>query len=321
VHKTTLGGMPGCGLQTAQGPLSSGVGGFQVTGRGLRVARLKDEWYRDLEDPDAAVASIKSGDVGADIFTFWQRLPEVVPKYRYRMERDSIAAIPVTSYDHWFKHQLNSKGRNLIRKSAKAGVVVKEAAFDDDFLSGMMQIFNESKIRQNRPFWHYGKDLPTLKREFSRNIFREELLGAYLEAELIGFIFLAYAGPYAMLTQIISKIAHRDKAPSNALLAKAVQVCADKGVPYLVYAMWTDGGLGHFKRQNGFDKYDLPRYYIPLTLKGRAAVAMNLHHGLHGLVPSTMRPLLMELREYWYKRRCPDSRPPDDKLRSRRNAG
>ena len=83
---------------------------------------------------------------------------------------------------------------------------------------------------------HYGKDFETVKREFSRFLFREEIFGAYLGEELVGFIMLADAGKYACLGQIISKIAYRDLAPNNALLAKAVERCAEKGFPYLVYA-------------------------------------------------------------------------------------
>ena len=50
---------------------------------------------------------------------------------------------------------------------------------------------------------------------------------------MIGFIFLICADRFAALGQIISKIAQRDKAPNNALIAKAVERCAEKGIPYL----------------------------------------------------------------------------------------
>ena len=93
-----------------------------------------------------------------------------------------------------------------------------------------------------------------MKRQFSRYLFREDLIGAYVEDELIGFIMLANAGRYGVLGQIISKIQHRDKSPNNALIAKAVEVCARKGLPHLVYAYWGDGSLANFKRHNGFEE-------------------------------------------------------------------
>ena len=144
------------------------------------------------------------------------------------MEWDDIAVLPVKSYDDWWSKQIKSRTRGLIRKAEKEGVVVREAEFNDDFVRGMVSIFNESAIRQGKPFWHYGKDFETVKREFSRYLFREDLIGAYYNDELIGFIMLAYAGPYAITGQIISKLAHRDKAPNNALLAKAVEICDRK---------------------------------------------------------------------------------------------
>jgi hypothetical protein len=147
---------------------------------------------------------------------------------------------------------------------------------------------------------HYGKDFETIKRQFSRFLFREEILGAYLGGELVGFIMLAYAGKYAVLGQIISKIAHRDVAPTNALLAKAVERCAEKGMPYLAYAHWLDDTLGDFKRNNGFQKFDLPRYFVPLTGKGKLALKLGLHRGWKEAVPKQIRSPLKKMRTHWY---------------------
>jgi hypothetical protein len=62
-------------------------------------------------------------------------------------------------------------------------------------------------------------------------------------------------------------------------LAKAVERCAEKGIPYLAYAYWLDDGLRDFKRSNGFQKFDLPRYFVPLTCKGEFALNLGLHLG------------------------------------------
>jgi hypothetical protein len=177
---------------------------------------------------------------------------------------------------------------------------VKPATFDDRFIQGMTSIFNETPIRQGRRFLHYGKDFETIKRQFSRFLFREEIFGAYLAEELAGFIFLVDAGRYAFLGQIISKIAHRDLAPNNALLAKAVERCAEKRFPYLVYALWLDDSLGDFKRSNGFQRFDLPRYFVPLTTKGKLALKVGLHRGWKEAAPKQLRKPLKRLRRYWY---------------------
>jgi hypothetical protein len=280
------------------------IGGTELvlTGKGAKIARLADEWYEDVTDPERLIAGLKQSPVKADLFTFWQRLPHTSPQFKYHLEWESIAALPISTYEHWQQAQLNPKSRNLLRKAAKQGVVVRQTEFTDEFVAGMTDIFNETPIRQDKPFWHYGKDAATVKREFSRYLFREQLFGAYVGDTLIGFIFLAHAKTYALLGQILSATKHRDKAPNNALIAKAVEVCASANIPYLVYAMWTEGSLGHFKRQNGFERFDLPRYYVPLTLKGKVILMLGLHHGPSGIIPARVKRLLLGLRQKWYAR-------------------
>jgi hypothetical protein len=264
-----------------------------LKGRLLRTARLEEEWYEDVENPADLIQAIKESGCGADVLNFWQRLPDVKSKYNYYLERDPVAAIPITTFAHWWEKQIDGKTRNMVRRAEKKGVVVRRSEFDDTFVEGMTSLFNETPVRQGKPFWHYGKDAATIKREFGRFLFREELFGAYLGEELIGFIFIADTGNSATLGQIISKIAHRDKAPTNALVAKAVERCVEKGVPYLSYAKWVDGNLGEFKRNNGFQKFDLPRYYVPLTAKGRLCVSLKLYRGVN-LLP---QPILRRLKD------------------------
>jgi hypothetical protein len=283
-----------------------------VEGKLLRIAKPhaspQQEWFEDVENPENLVDAFRKTEHCPDILTFWQRLPDTKPKYSYAMELDSIAALPIKSYSFWWEKQIDRTARNKARKGEKKGLVVKPATFDDQFIHGVTSIFNETPVRQGRPYLHYGKDFDTVKREFSRFLFREEIFGAYLGEELAGFIMLCDAGNYAFLGQIISKIARRDLAPNNALLAKAVQRCAEKRLPYLVYAYWVDDGLGNFKRDNGFQKFDMPRYFVPLTTKGKLAVSLRLHRlspfGLHRGwkrgVPKELRSRLKQLRARWY---------------------
>ena len=106
-----------------------------ITGKFLKTARLKEEWYDDVDDPKNLIKALKSHKVRADIFTFWQRLPETTPHYSYHLEWDSIAALPISTYDHWFKKQINAKTRNLVRKAEKKGVQIKLDEFSDSFKS------------------------------------------------------------------------------------------------------------------------------------------------------------------------------------------
>jgi GNAT acetyltransferase-like protein len=271
-----------------------------MEGRVPRIARLEQDWCEDVEDPEILINILRKTAGRPDVLTFTQRLPDLEPKYAYQMELDSMAALPIKSYSFWWEKQIDRKARNKVRKAQKKGVTVRMASFDDTFVRGMTSIFNETPIRQGRRFLHYGKDFETIKRQFSRFLFREEIFGAYLAEDLVGFIFLADAGRCAFLGQIISKIAYRDLAPNNALLAKAVERCAEKGFQYLVYALCLDDSLGDFKRSNGFQRFDVPRYFVPLTPIGKLALKVGLHRGWREAVPKQIGKPLKKLRKHWY---------------------
>lgn len=276
---------------------------ISVSGEFLKVARLQEQWYEDLEDPKGLVKALLENNVVADLLTFWQRVPHSEPLFDFPFEWEDVAVLRVQTYEHWWKNQIKSQMRNIIRRSEKRGLVVREAEFDDEFVNGMTGIFNETPVRQGRRFWHYGKDVETVKKEFSRYLFREDLIGAYYEDSLVGFVMLANAGSYAITGQIISKIEHRDKWPNNALIAKSVEICARKKIPYLAYSYWDKSSLTEFKRRNGFEKLSLPRYFIPLSNRGKIALKLRLHHGIRGVLPENVLEFLKTLRRTWYLRR------------------
>jgi len=294
---TTSAGSP---LAAARAPERDAL---EISGTAVRIARLSDEWYQDLDDPESYIQELKRNRVRADLFTFWQRLPDTEPRYPYHREWEPIAALPVSTYEHWYKNVINNKTRNLIVKAAKKGVVVRRAVFDDDFVRGMTAIFNETPIRQERRFLHYGKSFETVKREFARFLFREELVGAYAGDELIGFVFMGNAGRYASLGQIISAVRHRDKSPTNALVAKAIEICAERGISHLVYALWPRGPLRDFKKHNGFEEVRLPRYYVPLTTRGALSLKLGLHRGVTDRLPDDVLMYLRGIRSKYYARR------------------
>jgi hypothetical protein len=277
-----------------------------VSRRGpISVVGLEDDWYEDLNDPAGVINGLRrNSGFKPDIFTFWQRLPNIEPKYPFHMERESIAVLRIESYDHWLNKQIKGSARNKIRKSEKAGVQVREVAFDDDFVRGVVKIFNETPTRQGRRFWHYGKDFATVKSQFSRFLFREDLIGAYYQNELIGFVMLGNAGNHGVLGQIISMVSHRDKATNNALMAKSVEICAEKEFSYLVYAFWSDSTLADFKRFSGFEEVKLPRYFVPLTQKGKLALKLGLHRGWKAAVPDKIKNPLKQIRRSWYSWRA-----------------
>jgi len=277
------------------------VNGLTIVIRGdfLKKASLHEEEYQDVCDPSNVIKSLSAISNKPDIFTFKQRYPDIVPHYGYHIEQEEIAVLPISSIDDWQNNRISNNTKRAIAKAKKNGVQIRLVNFDRAFIEGMKTIFDESPVRQRKPFWHYGKDLLTIEKEFSKFLFREDIIGAYLHENLVGFIFLAYTGRYAMPTQILSSLAHRDKGVVSALLAKAIEICVEKQIPYIIYGDWQESSLTEFKRRNGFIKAHIPRYYVSLTLRGKLAINLGLHHRLPQLLPAPLRRFLLRLRSAW----------------------
>ena len=296
---------------------------LRINGRIIRIGYIDGEGYQFLDDPEAALESLRKSGPRVDIFTFIQKLSETTPKYKYPMEWDNMAALPISTFDDWMTKQIDFKVRNKTRKAAKMGVSVQEVPFDDAYVRGIHAIYNESPVRQGKPFWHYGKDIDAVRKMNATFMDRSIFIGAYFENNLIGFVKLVFNEDrtQAGLMQIVSMIGHQDKAPTNALIAQAVRSCADRGIPYLWYANMSYGkkqtdGLADFKRHNGFQKVELPRYFVPLTLAGRAALRLGLHHGMTDWIPEPVAATYRKLRKQWYASKSPNRETGQQKVLS-----
>jgi hypothetical protein len=285
---------------------------IRIRGKLIRIAHIDGEGYQFLREPEAALKSIIGAKMRVDLFTFIQRLSDTSPKFSFPMEWDNMAALPVTTYDHWMKNQIDFKVRNKVRKASKSGVVVKEVPFNDDLVKGISAVYNESPLRQGMRFWHYGKDLETVRKINETFLERSVFIGAFYENVLIGFVKLVADEDrsQAGLMQIVSMIQHRDKAPTNALVAQAVRSCAERGIPYLWYASISYGkkqrdSLADFKLHNGFQKIDLPRYYVPMTVAGRLALNLGLHRSALEWFPEPVIATYRKIRSRWYQKRFP----------------
>lgn len=283
---------------------------FRVRGTFLKTALLEGEQYVFIDDPEQVVAYLKKHSARVDLLTFIGRLPDGSPPYPYHAELDNLAAVAITSFDHWWKKQIDGKTRNAARQAAKRGVEIRRAVCDDTFLSAIVSIYNECPIRQGRHFPHYGKTVDEIRGRTLTFSKQSIFLGAYFGEELIGFIKLVSdkTGTQAGLMSILSMIKHRDKAPTNALLAEAVRVCAEKGIRYLWYSKFDYGKkqrdtLREFKVNNGFKRFDLPRYYVPLTPLGLCTLRMGLHKKLSDRLPPLFDDTLRGMRSWWNRKR------------------
>jgi hypothetical protein len=282
-----------------------------ITGRWIKMASIHDEdWLEsELENPESCINRLKeheSKEMKADIFTFAQRLPDTKPRYHYPIEWDNVAAIPLNSYEDWWENRLPQETRKNVRRSAKRGVVIRVTELNDDLIRGIMEINNESVMRQGRLFTHYGKDFDTVKRDYSSFLERSEFIGAYCGDEIIGLIRVVYLGKVASILELLTKASHYDKRPANALIAKAVELCVKKGMSFLTYGNYHYGNkrkspLIDFKNRNGFEECLIPRFYVPLTVKGKVCIEFKLHRDLMGLLPEALIYPLLSLRRLWYK--------------------
>ena len=282
---------------------------IRTSGRVLRIARLDAELYHFLRDPEPLIDQLRRSKERIDIFTFLQGLPETEPKFNYAIEQDNLAVLPISTFENWWNKQIRSITKNRAKQAEKKGVVIREVPFDEKLARGIWEIYNECPVRQGRGFRHYGKDLQTVHREAATYLEDSTFIGAFLGEELIGFIKMVADEDrvQAGLMNILSKIQHKDKAPTNALLAQAVKSCANQKIAYLVYNNYTYGnkhhdGLSEFKERNGFRRVDVPRYYVPLTRLGEFALRMGFHHRLVDRFPESIAERLRELRKNWYLR-------------------
>jgi hypothetical protein len=237
-----------------------------------------------------------------------QKLPLTSPEYSYPIEWDNVAALPLSTFEQWWKQQIDGKTRNMVRRAEKKGVVVREVPFDDSLVRGIWGIYNECPVRQGMLFPHYGKDVDTIRKISATFPETSTFIGAFVGEKLIGFVKLTCDDARSMATvmHILALVQHRDKAPMNALVAEAVRFCATQGIPYLVYSKFSFGAkqrdsLSDFKQSNGFQRIDLPRYYVPLTRFGAVAFRLGLHHSFRDSVPEPVVTKLRELRSAWYK--------------------
>jgi len=287
-------------------------------GRWLKVARIDDELWLEGADsiqPESLVAAVRKGSPKADLLTFAQALPETKPKFSFHCEWDSVAVASPRDFKAWWE-SLPQESRKNVRRSQRRGVTVRIVDFTDDFVRGIKEIYDETPIRQGRRFWHYRKDFEVVKRENGTYLDRSQFIGAYHGEELVGFIKMVRVGTTARIMQIISKNAHYDKRPTNSLLTKAMEICSQQGITEFIYGQYVYGAkasssVTEFKKRNGFTEVLLPRYYIPLTLKGRLVMALRLHRGIKNVLPEPVLNFLLEKRTRYYDRKLSRLAPQD----------
>ena len=266
-----------------------------VTGKFFRTARLRHEWCDFLDDVPASIQQMQRSPQIADLFTFAQDICDEPVTYPFYKESASLAVLRTTTYQQWWD-DMGFKARNKVRKGQKSGVELRVAQLNDDFAKGVEGIYNETPVKQGRRFHHYGKKAPEIKKELSGFLDRCFLVGAYYQDELVGFMKLFHRKNVLRTVLIIAKMAHRDKCVMDALIAKAVELCDQNGVGYLHYGSWCEGGVGDFRAKHGFQRVEVPQYFVPLTMLGRLMLKLKLHRPIRNRLPESVARPLIDLR-------------------------
>ena len=282
-----------------------------AVGKWLKVASIHDEFFVEGEivpEPDEFIAELKCWNLKPDLFTFAQKVSDLSPRFGFYSEWENFAVIPITTYKDWLKNRIGKGARVNLHRAEREGVVVRAVPYDDHFVQGIKDLYDETPIRQGKPFWHHGKSFEDIKKIHGTYRERAEYIGAYFEGELIGFLKMVYVGNIAKTMNVIGKEKYFRKRPTNALIAKAVEICAQKGIAYLNYGEYRFPGrkqssLSDFKRRNGFQEFKFPRYYVPLTTKGKLALAFGFHRDSKALMPWTVTKHLLQLRSLYYENR------------------
>jgi hypothetical protein len=280
-----------------------------VRGRWPKIAFIHDEeWLEsELQEPESCIHALKNRravGLRSDIFTFSQRLPATTPKHAFRFEWDSIAAVPITTFQDWWE-KLPQTTRKNVRRSQKRGVDVIVRELDGELIQDIVELNEDSPVRQGKRFVHHGKSFEQTKKDQSTHIDRSDFICAYSGNELIGLLKVVYGGKVASILQFVPKLSQQDKRPANALIAKAIEICEAKGISYLVYGMFRygnkrDSSLVEFKIRNGFEEILVPRFYVPLTTWGALCLSLKLHRGLVGILPARIIKMAGSLRAKWY---------------------
>jgi hypothetical protein len=283
-----------------------------LRGRLLRTGEVFDEYWLERETlpgVDALLDDLRKTTGRPDLFVFTQRVPDSAPQHpAYPMEWTNYAVLRLSSYEQWFERQIPAATRRNVRASEKRGVTVRVCNFDDAYVRGISGIFDETPVRAGRRYWHYGKDRETVRKENGTYAERSTFLGAFSGDDMVGYLKVVWDARTAAIMQILSKTTARDQRVNNALMAEAVRQACKRGVEYLLYESFdygkkTGDSLTRFKQSNGFERMNVPRYFVPLTWKGATALRLGLHHNLKERVPEPLAARWRAWRSQWHERR------------------
>jgi hypothetical protein len=233
------------------------------------------EHTRDIWPDNELLNTLRAKRV--DLFSFIQRSflePSAWRELGFYSCPETIGLLRIQGFDAWLK-SLPGRERTVVRKAERT-LKTHVVDVDEEFVQSAYGVYNETPIRQRRRYSGFGMTVDDIRLKFS-NLQTSEVIGTYLDNKLIGLMWVELGDQVAAMMSFISLISQRNKNPNNALIAEGVRLCDEKGYHYLTYGnMGYNPGLDFFKKNNGFKRVAVPRYFVPLSYKGQLAVQMKL---------------------------------------------
>jgi hypothetical protein len=276
-----------------------------------RIAKLKEEYQVDILSFPNIFQAFEQASV--DIFTFidqsWSCPINAQPTWV--AECDNVAIIKLNTYEDWWK-TVGKKTRNMIRKAKKNGIETRLIEINEEFAKALWKNYNETPVRQGRGSLHYGDSLEKVTRslELARKAKNRFFIGAYLNNELVGFTQIAQTTNASIIHQLLSSKEYWDTGVNNALISAAIEFCCKLGEKWLIYGRIGDwrhvnenenSPLDEFKKNNGFSRFEINRFYVPLTSKGKLALRLNLHKRVIDILPPRVKYYFIQVY-YWISR-------------------
>lgn len=176
---------------------------------------------------------------------------------------------------------MNKKTRNMVTSSLRAGAKAEcVEKMSETTCAQVLRIFKETPFREGRFFPGYY----TWTSCRVRNVFRtnEENVSviATWKGKVVGVSRVRFNDQVAALGQLMSSVEARRgcRGISNLMIAKLVELLAERGVRYLVYGKFgVIPSLDRFKLSNGFRPVTVNYNYVLLSAKARGLAALGLH--------------------------------------------
>lgn len=191
-----------------------------------------------------------------------------------------------TAFEEIWKHQIEKRTRNRIRKAEKEGLVVINIDTVDSIYTWIDDIYqcNVSALKRQGRWGAYpdsNKGVFLSELVSAKKLLKEyfNIYGAIYNGRLVAYMVIHEYNKLMQVGKAMSHTKFLNKYPNEALLAHIVRKACEHGFEHFVYGwdrVTRDGkipslysSLQRFKFKFGFREVPIPIYRLGLTRRGR----------------------------------------------------